>query len=245
MLDKSIPYKHIVMEMNVDSISKLTSNNDADDKGLLPPGFSFGFFRQGMEQDWASIEASVLEFSDESSALDYFYRDYLGPFFDELKRRCIFVIDDSTGQAVATATAWFGLDSDDRSRDNNNITTDNADGIPSSKPSRFQPSLHWVGVLPEYQGKGLGKAVTVKACQVLNIIHPNRPILLHTQTWSHRAVVIYWKLGFRISKTKRVHLLEKGGNSVNILGNDYPECLDSLRTVLSADTVQRLAETAA
>jgi len=140
----------------------------------LPEGFRFVNYLPGDEKDWARIEAAVLEFDDEAQALKYFSDTFL-PHQDELLRRCFFIEDAQTGEKAATAMSWWELIDGNRT-----------------------PWLHWIGVMPGYQGKGLGVAM-VGHCiaQALEIEGPV-DLHLHTQTWSHRAVNIYLKYGFRV-----------------------------------------------
>ena len=102
MLDKSIPYKNIIMRMPYDKVQ-------SQPEPVLPDGFSFRFFQEGDEKHWARIETSVLEFADEASAERYFTRDYL-PCLDDLKHRCVFVLNRDK-LPVATATAWYASSS--------------------------------------------------------------------------------------------------------------------------------------
>jgi len=98
MLDKSIPYKNIIMRLPCARLQSL-------DTPVLPDGFSFRFFQAGDEIHWARIEASVLEFPDEQAAVSYFTRDYL-PSIDDLRNRCVFVVNQDQWP-VATAMAWY------------------------------------------------------------------------------------------------------------------------------------------
>lgn len=100
MLDKSIPYKNVIMEITPDKIAALP-------EVILPAGYRFSFFKEGDEKNWAAIETSVDEFSSEEEALFYFCRDYL-PHTELLKERCLFILDPN-GSPVATATAWFSV----------------------------------------------------------------------------------------------------------------------------------------
>ena len=146
----------------------------------LPPGFAFSFFQPGDEKSWAKIEASVLEFSDELDALMYFQKDYL-PFALELERRCLFV-ENPEGEKIATSSAWW------------NYTG-----------QRRDPWLHWVAVEPRYQNLGLGKALISKITQVMVEIEGDRDFYLHTQTWSHKAIKIYEKMGYAITAEKNLN----------------------------------------
>ncbi|MGQ4819862.1 GNAT family N-acetyltransferase, partial [Enterococcus faecium] len=66
------------------------------------------------------------------------------------------------------------------------------------KKSREQvyPVFHWLAVKRDYQGKGLAKALTARVLQEFPTLHTDRPIYLHTQTWSHHAIALYKKMGF-------------------------------------------------
>ena len=141
---------------------------------VLPKGFSFRFFES--EEDishWARIETSVLEFDLEAEARDFFLEEFY-PHIEELKRRCFFIINEE-GLPIATAMGWFSN---------------------YAIPNR----LHWVSVCPGFQGLGLGKAVSQKAVNVCASLLPNKPMWLSTQTESHRAVLMYHKMGFNMAK---------------------------------------------
>jgi GNAT superfamily N-acetyltransferase len=151
----------------------------------LPDGFSFSFFKPGDEKSWAKIETSVLEFSDELDALMYFQKEYM-PLTSELEKRCLFV-EDKKGAKAATSTAWWGYT-----------------GV------KRDPWLHWVAVDPKYQGLGLGKAIISKVTQLMIDIEGDRDFYLHTQTWSHKAIKIYEKMGYEITDEKNLHKYENG-----------------------------------
>jgi GNAT superfamily N-acetyltransferase len=139
----------------------------------LPEGYGFVFFRAGDEKHWAEIEASVLEFKNAQEAEKYFGEGYL-PHIAELEKRCVFIENDK-GEKVATSMAWW-------------------DYIGAKR----YPWLHWVAVKPDEQGKGLGKAIVSKATRLLLEIEGDNDFYLKTQTWSHRAVRIYEKLGWEM-----------------------------------------------
>ena len=146
----------------------------------LPAGYRFSAFHSGDEKAWAKIETSVLEFPDELDALIYFQREFL-PFISELERRCLFIEDDK-GEKIATSTAWWCYSG-----------------------ARRDPWLYWVAVKPQYQGLGLGKAIVSKVTQMMMEIEGDRDFYLHTQTWSHRAIKIYEKLGYAITREKNLY----------------------------------------
>lgn len=170
MLDRSVPYKNIIMRAKKDRFL------DREPPALSKP-FGFRLFCPGDEEQWARLEWSVGEFPSREEALCYFRKQYL-PQSSLLARRCWFIWDEQKNQAAATATAWF----DER-----------------EKEGRIA-SLHWVSADPSCQGKGLGKAVTIQALQTLAGQEPGQYVYLHTQTWSHKAVALYLSLGFRLVK---------------------------------------------
>jgi ribosomal protein S18 acetylase RimI-like enzyme len=172
MLDKSIPYKNIIMKLDCKLISSLSDP-------VLPNGYTFRLYNDGDEINWARIETSVLEFESENDAYDYFTKIFI-PRIDELKSRCVFVLNQD-GLPIATTTAWYD-DSD----------------------LGHQVHLDWVAVCPKYQGMGIGEAIVKKALQIYNELEPHEDILLHTQTWSHNAVNLYHKLGFVMMKTETI-----------------------------------------
>jgi ribosomal protein S18 acetylase RimI-like enzyme len=191
MLDKSIPYKNIIMKLESKLISSISDP-------VLPDGYTFRLYNDGDEIHWARIETSVLEFDSENDAYDYFIKTYI-PRIDELKSRCVFVLNQD-GLPIATTTAWY----------------DNSD-------LGHQANLHWVAVCPQYQGMGIGEAVVKKALQIYNELEPHEDILLHTQTWSHNAVNLYHKLGFVMMKTETIKCCGNDySEAVNILKDIVP-----------------------
>ncbi len=121
---------------------------------------------------------------------------------------------------MATATAWY-----------------------ARSELGYQASLHWVAVMPAYQGLGLGKAVVQQALSLFPALDPGEDVWLHTQTWSHVAVRLYFKLGFRILKTGRTAVVTDGGG-VKISANDYAEAIEVLRPVLEPDLLSDLVASA-
>lgn len=171
----------------------------------LPPepqrtdGFFVKLYAPGDEVHWARIEKSVGEFDTESAALDYFAREY-APHPQLLKERMCFMCTPE-GLPVATASAW--------EKDGQNL-------------------LHWLACAPEYQKKGLGRAVVTHALYRF----PNEDsVLLHTQTWSHDAILLYHSLGFC--------LLREGEK-----GNQYAEAMEILQNVYPKETYAALIRAA-
>jgi GNAT superfamily N-acetyltransferase len=98
MLDKSIPYKRIIMKLD-------KSKNDFNDNIVLPEGYFFRMYEPGYEEYWAETEAEVLEYKSKKEALAYFKKELL-PYQKQLKRRMVFIFNEE-GVAVANACAWY------------------------------------------------------------------------------------------------------------------------------------------
>lgn len=186
---------------------------------MLPDGFSFRFFMPGDEVHWARIEASVLEFNSVNAAMNYFEKAYL-PYKKELQKRCLFIINKDD-LPIATANSWFA----------------------NSELGR-QASLHWVATCPEYQGLGIGKAITKQA--LINFWHleANSRIWLHTQTWSYKAIKLYHDLGFNLMKHDRLANCNTKDGNVKIYQNDFYEAVQVLRCVMGDKCVDELINTA-
>ena len=171
MLDKSIPYKSIIMKMPWEGVRALLARPEPS----LPAGFTWRFYQPGDIKNWAAIETSVLEFNTQQDAEAYFAANFL-PEEKALACRGVYILDEK-GRPVATATAWY---------------MNSAQG--------HQAALHWVAVRPECQGLGLGKAVVLLALRAAANEEPEQDVWLHTQTWSHVAVKLYHKLGFAVQR---------------------------------------------
>lgn len=209
MLDKSIPYKNIIM--------KRDGKEPPLPAPVLPEGYGLRFFQAGDETHWARIETAVGEFDTEEEALAYFKENYR-IYPEELARRCLFATDPA-GWPVGTANAWFA-----RQRDG------------------YWASLHWVAVIPEAQGLGLGRAVVLAAMNQFSLTDPERDVWLHTQTWSHKAVRMYHHMGFRMMKTARLLLSNKP--DAQPAENDYAQALEILAQVEDGAFIKELAENA-
>lgn len=135
----------------------------------LPRGFHFRFFLDGDEETWADIESQVGEFNSKAQALRHFEKEF-GNNIETMKKRCIFIVDKE-GVPFGTVTAWHG---DIR--------------------NRLEGRIHWVGIIPEYQGEGFAKPLITKALNVLDKYHTSA--FIKTQSSSHKAVNLYLDFGF-------------------------------------------------
>lgn len=167
MLDKSIPFHTIIMRSN----NLLKVKPDA-----LPEGFSVRFYEPGDEIHWARIQYEVGEFYSIEDALKCFshYLDYE----DELRKRQVYIVDDTTNTPVATATAWY-----------------------SELDGKEIGVVHALSCLPSYQALGLGRIAATYMMECFHKVMPESEVWLDTQTWSYKAIGIYLDLGFVPVKT--------------------------------------------
>ena len=117
----------------------------------LPANFSFIWYRVGCEKWWHDIQFR----SDPLSKItpETFWK-YFGTAPEELPRRQCFLLD-AASQPIGTATAWF----DD------------------SYHGQAWGRLHWVAILPEFQGRGLAKPLLSLVCGRLRELHPESAFL--------------------------------------------------------------------
>ena len=147
----------------------------AFDTPVFPPQFELHSYRPGVQQQWAELEHEIGDFPSVQEASAYFSQTYLSRP-ELLAQRGVFVSDKKSGCLVGACIAWF----------------DDQNGAPVS-------SLHWLITKETYQGRGIGSALIAAA---LNIYEQENafPVYLHTQPWSHQAVRLYHKFGFRLMK---------------------------------------------
>ncbi|WP_077328892.1 GNAT family N-acetyltransferase [Virgibacillus siamensis] len=145
-------------------------NLDYNFTPILPSGYHFRrFSHKDDDKKWAKIMTETKEFSSERRAIERFNKELL-PHITEAKRRIIF-IETVDGNTVGTATAWFGK------------WTNNTIG-----------RLHWIEIIPDYQGRKLGRPLIIKAMDILKENHQSA--YLKTQASSKAAIHLYKELGW-------------------------------------------------
>jgi GNAT superfamily N-acetyltransferase len=100
MLDKTIPYKNLLMKC-----TKINENAMSS----LPVGYTFKWYEDGDESLWADIELSIGEFDHmlKKQVEDFFRDGYFGNK-EKLMERCLLVLDDNE-KPVGTCTAWYDM----------------------------------------------------------------------------------------------------------------------------------------
>lgn len=138
----------------------------------LPGGFQLKSFKEGDELSWAEIETDAGEFEHSNAALERFVTEF-GSKNQELTERCLF-IENSTGEKIGTAMAWYG----DLDEEHQAIGR-----------------IHWVGIIPAYQGMKLSKPLLSATLRNLAVYH--QQAYLTSQTTSFQAVNMYLDYGFK------------------------------------------------
>jgi len=134
-----------------------------------PDEYLLSWYATGDVETWVAVQQQAENYLTISRHL---FSSEFGDREDELGRRQCFLWTRE-GAPVATATGWFTGDD------------------PSSPAGR----VHWVAVVPDHQGRGLGKAV-------LSIICRRMKQLGHTSAWlgTHTrripAINLYLSFGF-------------------------------------------------
>lgn len=162
-IEKTLHYYPLVMKF--DDLSNYKKYD-------LPEGFRFQFYRPGDEEEWISIHLESGEFTDEEEASCHFH-EYYDDFIDELSRRCVFIVDTTTGEKVGTATISLFED----------------------KEHGYQATVDWVAIKKSYQGRKLAKPLMSKFMDIA-VKNGHDKILLHTQTHTWLAAKLYLDYGF-------------------------------------------------
>lgn len=161
--DHRIKYYELLLERDLEGLPCIP----------LPEGYRFVFFRPGDRDVWISIERSAKELASHEQGLEVWDK-YYGGNEDTLRDRMVFV-ENSSGEKVATATAYHDITHRDTSGDG---------------------WLHWVAVRREDQGRGLSKPLISYVLNLMrNLGYARAKIPTQTTTWL--ACRIYLDFGFR------------------------------------------------
>lgn len=137
----------------------------------LPEGYHFRFFQDGDEQIWVKILTLAGEFATKQAATERFQNEF-DQVRDHLKERMIFIVTEDN-QAVGTAIGWY-----------NEEFKDGCYG-----------RLHWVSIVPEFQGRGLARPLVTKALKIMEEEH--RKAYLTTRPRSYKGIKLYLDYGFK------------------------------------------------
>lgn len=162
----------------------------------LPDSYTIVPYRKGFEADWARLECAVGDFSSVEEATQYFMEKYPNRGNDD----DILFLRNDKDQVVGSCIAWTDV------RQGNRVN-----------------SLHWLVVDEQYQSNDLGR---VLCYEMMNrfYLRGQKPIYIHTQPWSWKAILLYVSLGFRLQKT----------DTFSSYTNQYKDAMKTLKSVLSA-----------
>ncbi len=134
----------------------------------LPEGYTYAFYKPGMEDAWCQIQCSVRDFSNPEEVNALFHTEF-GDETDLLSKRLLFVCD-RRHRAVATGALWH---------------------------KNGYNRLHMVAVVPGMHHRGIGMALISKLMSLYYEEQCQGIIYLTTNTRGYRAINIYRKCGFQ------------------------------------------------
>jgi len=157
-----------VIERNV-PITLIRHSLDALPEYQLPAGYEIRSYVPGDEHAWIEIHRQAERFN--IITMERFIRAF-GTDSAELHARQLY-LRTAADEPIGTATAWFACD---------------ADGAMIGR-------VHWVALIPAYQGRGLSKPLLARVCQQLHACRYPRAYLV-TSTARLPAINLYLQFGF-------------------------------------------------
>jgi GNAT superfamily N-acetyltransferase len=136
----------------------------------LPAPYIFRWYEPGDEATWRQIQAAADRYNEITSGL--FGREF-GTDQARLAERQLYLCESSS-QPIGTSTAWI----DEHFQD----------------PTYGR--IHWVAILPAWQGQGLAKPLLSLSCQRLKALGHQR-VYLTTESARIPALNLYLKFGFK------------------------------------------------
>lgn len=156
----------------------------------MPAGFSVRNCRPDELGVWKAMPfASAEQAAEYDGFMTDFFKTVYGGREAEFFAKTLFVCD-ARGRPVATCLLWRAYD-------------------------EFN-TIHWFKVLPEYEGRGIGRALLSIIMRDLKVA--DYPVYLHTQPGSFRAIKLYSDFGFALL----------AGEKFGTRENDLLECLPIL-----------------
>ena len=144
-------------------------NADSFSSFTCPDGFRVRSFVDGDDNAWVRIEAAAGAFSDEPAARRHFATEF-APVSERLPGRMLFLEHEAAGP-IGTTTAWEG-----------------------EFGGEMRGRIHWVGIVPAFQGRGLSKPLLSAA--LTRLTQDYRRAYLTTETTSYRGINLYLSFGF-------------------------------------------------
>lgn len=134
-----------------------------------PPGYAVRGWRPGDREAWLRIHE--LAEREAPVSAEVYARDF-GTDEAELARRQLFLLD-AADREIGTVTAWFG----------------NLEGQALGR-------IHWLAIIPDYQGRGLSRVLLARAChRLIELGHARAYLTTHSAKL--RAIRLYRHHGFQ------------------------------------------------
>ncbi|NLF31535.1 MAG: GNAT family N-acetyltransferase [Planctomycetes bacterium] len=140
----------------------------------LPDGYSIRPYVDGDKQAWVSLWQAAepfLTITPETFDVEF------GEDLPAMEKRCLFLVAPDGGD-VGTATAWYTR----------------------KYQGKAWGRVHWVAILPAYQGRGLAKPLMSAVLKRMRALGHRRAVL-QTQTPRLAAIRTYLDFGFRPDMT--------------------------------------------
>jgi len=139
----------------------------------LPDGYSVRRHEPGDETAWTQIQQLADEFNPITPEL---FASQFGSDPSAWNQRILYLVDDRSGRPVGTTAAWYG------------------------DAGRWAGwgRIHWVAILPDYQGRGLSKPLLAQALRRLRELGHSRAYLT-TSAERTVALRLYERFGFSVT----------------------------------------------
>lgn len=139
----------------------------------LPEGYRLAAWEPRLREPWVRLHVLLGQLPSVEEGLAYFERTY-GADPAALARQMIVAVDER-GELAGTSSLW-----------------------PGEHFGEPRLRVHWVGVDPAHQGRGLARALVLRTVALFDELAPagGPPLYLTTQTESWVACGLYLKLGF-------------------------------------------------
>lgn len=128
-------------------------------------------FDESYIKDWVSLHVMLGQLASFEEGMKYFNETFL-PHMDQVKKQFIFVVDEQ-GKLAGTSSVWDGTHFGDH-----------------------RLRVHWVGVNPLHQRKGIAKVLLMETIHLYEQLHCKEDLYLTTQTNSYVAIAMYLQFGF-------------------------------------------------
>ncbi len=156
------------IEQNTKVVMELASLTSIPEYGL-PQGFALRWYEAGDEVSWLQIQAAADQYNDITA--DLFIKTFGDDQATHEKRICF--LTTAMGEPIGTAAAWWD--------------EEGAKGCLGR--------VHWVAILPAFQGSGLAKPLLATVCKRLRELGHTSGYLT-TSAARLPALNLYRKFGF-------------------------------------------------